>query len=198
MFYDEKIETMPVEEVKKLQLAKLKKAVEYAYNNSKFYKNMFDKNGLKPSDIQTLDDIRKIPFTVKTDLRDNYPYGLNAVPMEDIARIHASSGTSGKPTVVTYTKNDLEMWSECMARLITMAGVTKKDVVQISFGYGLFPCRNREGRYLFLRLFCGGLFKPFAELPQHKFVLLIGLLAFRDTQVRKVRLPRRSESGEHD
>lgn len=138
MFYDEKIETMPVEEVKKLQLAKLKKAVEYAYNNSKFYKNMFDKNGLKPSDIQTLDDIRKIPFTVKTDLRDNYPYGLNAVPMEDIARIHASSGTSGKPTVVTYTKNDLEMWSECMARLITMAGVTKQDVVQISFGYGLF------------------------------------------------------------
>ena len=138
MFYDEKIETMPVEEVKKLQLAKLKKVVEYAYNNSKFYKNMFDKNGLKPSDIQTLDDIRKIPFTVKTDLRDNYPYGLNAVPMEDIARIHASSGTSGKPTVVTYTKNDLEMWSECMARLITMAGVTKKDVVQISFGYGLF------------------------------------------------------------
>ncbi len=138
MFYDEKIETMPVEELKKLQLAKLKKAVEYAYNNSKFYKNMFDRSGLKPSDIQTLEDIRKIPFTVKTDLRDNYPYGLNAVPMEDIARIHASSGTSGKPTVVTYTKNDLEMWSECMARLITMAGVTKKDVVQISFGYGLF------------------------------------------------------------
>lgn len=138
MFYDEKIETMPVEELKKIQLAKLKKAVEYAYNNSKFYKNMFDRSGLKPSDIQTLEDIRKIPFTVKTDLRDNYPYGLNAVPMEDIARIHASSGTSGKPTVVTYTKNDLEMWSECMARLITMAGVTKKDVVQISFGYGLF------------------------------------------------------------
>ena len=124
--------------MKKLQLAKLKKAVEYAYNNSKFYKNMFDRSGLKPSDIQTLEDIRKIPFTVKTDLRDNYPYGLNAVPMEDIARIHASSGTSGKPTVVTYTKNDLEMWSECMARLITMAGVTKKDIVQISFGYGLF------------------------------------------------------------
>lgn len=138
MFYDEKIETMPVEELKKLQLAKLKKAVEYAYNNSKFYKKMFDRSGLKPSDIQTLEDIRKIPFTVKTDLRDNYPYGLNAVPMEDIARIHASSGTSGKPTVVTYTKNDLEMWSECMARLITMAGVTKKDIVQISFGYGLF------------------------------------------------------------
>lgn len=138
MFYDEKIETMPVDELKKLQLAKLKKAVEYAYNNSKFYKNMFDRSGLKPSDIQTLEDIRKIPFTVKTDLRDNYPYGLNAVPMEDIARIHASSGTSGKPTVVTYTKNDLEMWSECMARLITMAGVTKKDIVQISFGYGLF------------------------------------------------------------
>lgn len=138
MFYDEKIETMPVDELKKLQLAKLKKAVEYAYNNSKFYKNMFDRRGLKPSDIQTLEDIRKIPFTVKTDLRDNYPYGLNAVPMEDIARIHASSGTSGKPTVVTYTKNDLEMWSECMARLITMAGVTKKDIVQISFGYGLF------------------------------------------------------------
>lgn len=138
MFYDEKIETMSREEMNALQLKKLQKAVRYAYENSPFYTKMFDNAGIKPDDIKTLDDLRKIPFTVKTDLRDNYPFGLNAVPMDKVARIHASSGTSGKPTVVTYTNNDLEMWSECMARLITMAGVTSKDVVQISFGYGLF------------------------------------------------------------
>ncbi|MGN0795486.1 MAG: phenylacetate--CoA ligase family protein [Christensenellales bacterium] len=138
MFYDERIETMSRAELNALQLEKLKKTVRYAYENSAFYKKMFDGAGIKPEDFKSLDDLRKIPFTVKTDLRDNYPFGLNAVPMDKIARIHASSGTSGKPTVVAYTKNDLEMWSECMARLVTMAGVTDKDVVQISFGYGLF------------------------------------------------------------
>ena len=138
MFYDEKIETMSRAELNELQLERLKKAVRYAYENSAFYTKMFDNAKIKPEDIKSLDDLRKIPFTVKSDLRDNYPFGLNAVPMDGIARIHASSGTSGKPTVVTYTKNDLEMWSECMARIVTMAGVTSKDVVQISFGYGLF------------------------------------------------------------
>ena len=138
MFYDEKIETMSRAELNELQLERLKKAVKYAYENSAFYTKMFDNAKIKPEDIKSLDDLRKIPFTVKSDLRDNYPFGLNAVPMDGIARIHASSGTSGKPTVVTYTKNDLEMWSECMARIVTMAGVTSKDVVQISFGYGLF------------------------------------------------------------
>ena len=103
-----------------------------------FYTKKFDEIGLKPEDIQTLEDIKKIPYTTKADLRDNYPYGLIAVPMDDIVRVHASSGTSGKPTVVAYTKNDLDMWSDCMARLIVAAGGRKSDIVQICFGYGLF------------------------------------------------------------
>jgi len=137
-YFDSKIETATREEMQDIQLEKLKKVVAYAYANSPFYTKMFDKAGVKPEDINSLSDLRKIPFTVKSDLRDNYPFGMNAVSMNKVARIHASSGTSGKPTVVTYTNNDLEMWSECMARLITMAGVTNKDVAQISFGYGLF------------------------------------------------------------
>ncbi len=138
MFFDEKIEQMERAEMRKLQLKRLKKIVKYAYEKVPFYKNKFDEIGLKPEDIQTLEDIKKIPYTTKTDLRDNYPYGLLAVPMDDIVRVHASSGTSGKPTVVAYTKNDLDMWSDCVARLIVAAGGRKSDIVQISFGYGLF------------------------------------------------------------
>ncbi len=138
MFFDEKIEQMERAEMRKLQLERLKKIVKYAYEKVPFYKNKFDEIGLKPEDIQTLEDIKKIPYTTKTDLRDNYPYGLLAVPMDEIVRVHASSGTSGKPTVVAYTKNDLDMWSDCVARLIVAAGGRKSDIVQISFGYGLF------------------------------------------------------------
>lgn len=138
MIFNKEIELMNRNEMRDLQLVRLKRIVEYAYNRVPFYKKKFDEIGLKPDDIQSLEDIKKIPFTTKTDLRDNYPYGLNAVPMEDIVRVHASSGTSGKPTVVVYTENDLEMWSECMARLIVAAGGRKDDIVQISFGYGLF------------------------------------------------------------
>ncbi len=138
MFFDSKIEQMGREEMRALQLERLKKIVKYAYERVPFYKKKFDEIGLKPEDIQTLEDISKIPYTTKTDLRDNYPYGLLAVPMDDIVRVHASSGTSGKPTVVAYTKNDLDMWSDCVARLIVAAGGKKSDVVQISFGYGLF------------------------------------------------------------
>jgi Coenzyme F390 synthetase len=136
--FNEKIETMSRDEMQKLQLERLQHIVKYAYDRVGFYRRKFDEIGLKPEDIKTLEDIKKIPYTVKSDLRDNYPYGLAATDLEDIVRIHASSGTSGKPTVVIYTKNDLEMWSECMARLIVMAGVTKKDIIQICFGYGLF------------------------------------------------------------
>ena len=136
--FDRKIETIDRNDLKALQLERLKKIVEYAYNRVPFYKKKFDDAKLKPSDIKTLKDIERIPFTTKTDLRDNYPYGLLAVPMDDIVRVHASSGTSGKPTVVAYTRNDLDMWSDCMARLIMAAGGTSKDIVQISFGYGLF------------------------------------------------------------
>ena len=138
MFFDSKIEQMGRDEMRALQLERLKKIVKYAYERVPFYKKKFDEIGLKPEDIQTLEDISKIPYTTKTDLRDNYPYGLLAVPMDDIVRVHASSGTSGKPTVVAYTKNDLDMWSDCVARLIVAAGGKKSDVVQISFGYGLF------------------------------------------------------------
>lgn len=138
MFFDEKAEQMNREDMRKLQLERLQHIVKYAYERVPFYKRKFDEIGLKPEDIQTLEDIKKIPYTVKTDLRDNYPYGLLAVPMDDIVRVHASSGTSGKPTVVAYTKNDLDMWSDCMARLIVAAGGRKTDIVQNAFGYGLF------------------------------------------------------------
>ncbi|MBE5756736.1 MAG: phenylacetate--CoA ligase [Clostridiales bacterium] len=136
--FNPKIETMSREELKVLQLERLQKIVKYAYENVPFYKKKYDEAGVKPEDIKCLEDIKKLPFVVKDDLRDNYPFGLLAVPMDDIVRVHASSGTSGKPTVVAYTKNDLDMWSECMARLIVAAGGTKQDIVQISFGYGLF------------------------------------------------------------
>lgn len=136
--YDSKIEQMSRDEMTALQTERLVKAVAYAYERVPLYKERFDEIGLKPDDIKGLDDITKIPFTVKTDLRDNYPYGLLAVPMTDIVRVHASSGTSGKPTVVAYTRDDLDMWSDCMARLIVAAGGNKDDIVQISFGYGLF------------------------------------------------------------
>ena len=138
MFFDSKIERMGRSEMRALQLDRLKKIVKYAYEKVPFYTKKFDEIGLKPEDIQTLEDIKKIPYTTKADLRDNYPYGLIAVPMDDIVRVHASSGTSGKPTVVAYTKNDLDMWSDCMARLIVAAGGRKSDIVQICFGYGLF------------------------------------------------------------
>jgi phenylacetate-CoA ligase len=124
--------------LKGLQLERLKKIVRYAYEKVGFYKKKFDEAGIKPEDIRSLEDIKYIPYTVKSDLRDNYPYGLLAVSMDDIVRVHASSGTSGKPTVVAYTKNDLDMWTECMARLIVAAGGSKTDIAQVSFGYGLF------------------------------------------------------------
>lgn len=137
-YFDEAIETADRKTMQDIQLEKLKNTVAYAYQNSPFYKKRFDEAGIKPEDIKSLDDLTLLPFTVKTDLRDNYPYGMNAVSLDSVARIHASSGTSGKPTVVTYTKNDLEMWATCMARLITAVGVTDHDIAQVSFGYGLF------------------------------------------------------------
>ena len=136
--WNEKVETMSRDEMRALQSEKLRKTVENAYQSVPLYRKKFDEIGLSPADIQSVDDLGKIPFTVKNDLRDNYPFGMFGVPMDDIVRIHASSGTTGKPTVVGYTKKDLDTWSECIARIITMAGGSKKDVVQVSFGYGLF------------------------------------------------------------
>lgn len=138
MIYDKKNETMSREDMRALQLARLKEIVAYAYENVPFYKNKYDEAGVKPSDIQTLSDIEKLPFVTKDDLRDNYPYGLLSVPLSEMARIHASSGTSGKPTVVAYTAEDMEVWTECVARLVAAAGGRSDDIVQICFGYGLF------------------------------------------------------------
>ncbi len=121
-----------------LQLDKLKHMVNYCYDKVPMYTQKFDSVGLKPKHIQTLKDISLIPYTTKEDLRENYPYGLFAVPQKEIVRIHASSGTTGKPIVAGYTRGDLDMWSDCVARLITAVGGNDEDIVQISFGYGLF------------------------------------------------------------
>ena len=136
--YDKKHETMSRDEMRALQLGRLKEIVKYAYERVPFYKKKYDEAGVRPSDIKTLDDIRRLPFVTKADLRENYPYGLLAVPVSELARIHASSGTSGKPTVVAYTKEDMEDWTECVARLVVAAGGRSDDIVQICFGYGLF------------------------------------------------------------
>ena len=138
MVWNEKSECMEIEEKEKLQLKLLKETVKKAYDNVPFYKKRFDEVKIKPEDIKSLEDIEKIPFTTKTDLRDAYPFGMFAVPDDDIIEIHTSSGTTGKPTVSGYTKKDIEIWSEIVARAITMAFGTKGDKIQNCYGYGLF------------------------------------------------------------
>ncbi|MBQ2676986.1 MAG: phenylacetate--CoA ligase [Clostridia bacterium] len=125
-------------DIKSLQLERLKRLVKYCYDNVPFYHKKLNMAGVLPEKIKTLSDIQYIPYTNKTDLRDNYPFGLFATPMKNIARIHASSGTTGKPTVVGYTKNDLENWAEMVARITTAAGASDETIVQIAFGYGMF------------------------------------------------------------
>ena len=138
MIWNKDIECMGREAMRALQSERLIKLVQQVYANVAFYRRRMDEMGVKPSDIQSIDDIVKLPFTYKTDLRDNYPFNLFAVPMKDIVRVHASSGTTGKPTTVGYTKNDIENWREVLARCLTMAGISNEDVMQISYGYGLF------------------------------------------------------------
>jgi phenylacetate-CoA ligase len=138
MFFQKEIETMNRRELEVLQLQRLKWTVDYCYRNVPFYKKRLDEAGVTADKIKSLKDIKYIPPTTKDDLRDNYPFGLFAKPIKEIARIHASSGTTGKPTVVGYTKHDIDMWSDCVARIVSMAGATADDIVQISFGYGMF------------------------------------------------------------
>ena len=138
MIWNETKECMSRDEMHNLQSARLKKLVDYVYHNVEFYRKKMQNVGLLPSDIKSIEDITKLPFTTKDDLRDNYPFGLFAVPNSEIVRIHASSGTTGKATVVGYTRRDLDIWSECVARCLTMAGVSKDDVIQVAYGYGLF------------------------------------------------------------
>ncbi|WP_456395189.1 phenylacetate--CoA ligase family protein [Desulfurobacterium sp.] len=129
---------MARETLEALQLKRLRETVERAYYLVPLYRKKFDEAGVSPEDIQTLDDLKRLPFTIKQDLRDNYPFGLFAVPMEQIVRIHSSSGTTGKPTVVGYTENDMKVWQEVMIRTYLMADVNEKDVVHNAYGYGLF------------------------------------------------------------
>ena len=136
--WNKEFETMPREELKKLQGQRLRQAVEYVSKRVPFYQRKFKEAGIKPEDIHGLDDIGRLPFTTKGDLRNEYPFGMFAVPLEEVVRIHASSGTTGKPTVGGYTRNDLKIWGEVMARTVTSAGVTAKDVAQNAYGYGLF------------------------------------------------------------
>lgn len=139
MFFQKETETMPRAQIEALQLEKLKKMVDYCYHNVPFYNKKLTECGvLDGSRIKTLSDIQYIPFTTKDDIRDNYPFGMMAVPMREIVRIHASSGTTGKPTVGVYTAEDIEIWSDCVARVAAAGGATADDIIQISFGYGLF------------------------------------------------------------
>jgi phenylacetate-CoA ligase len=132
------IEMASRDEISSLQLTRLKTTLDHAYRNSPHYRAQFDKAGLHPDDLKTLSDLSKFPFTVKKDLRDSYPFGMFAAPREKIVRIHASSGTTGKPTVVGYTQGDIEMWANCVARSIRAAGGRAGDICHVAYGYGLF------------------------------------------------------------
>ncbi len=138
MYWNEEIECMDREKLNALQLEKLKKTVKKVYENVPFYKKKFDEKGIRPEDVKSLGDLKRLPFTMKSDLRDNYPFGMFAVPKEEIVRVHASSGTTGKSTVVGYTKRDIANWADLMARTLVFAGGSKHSVVQVAYGYGLF------------------------------------------------------------
>ena len=137
-YYQKEIETMPAEEMKKLQSEKLVKQVKHVYENVPYYKDLMDKKGVTPDDIKSIDDLYKLPFLTKADLRDAYPYGLLAKPLEDCVRIQSTSGTTGRRVVAFYTQKDIDLWEDCCARAITAVGGTKKDVCQVAYGYGLF------------------------------------------------------------
>lgn len=136
--YEPELETMPVEQIKALQSERLRKQVAHVYANVPYYRNLMEEKGLKPGDIKGVEDLYKLPFTYKKDLRDTYPYGLFAVPLRDVVRLHASSGTTGKQIVVGYTKEDLNIWDKIIARQLVAVGADENDFVHVSYGYGLF------------------------------------------------------------
>ncbi len=138
MIWNEKIECASREEMDAIQSERLVQTVNRIYHSNESYRKKMQEKGLVPGDIKSIRDISKLPFTIKSDLRDNYPFGMFTVPMSEIVRVHASSGTTGKPTVVGYTRNDLQMWAEVVTRSLAMAGVHKNDFVQVAYGYGLF------------------------------------------------------------
>ena len=137
-FPESALDFMPQCQLRQVQLQRLKAITAHAYANVELFRRRMDERGLKPQDIRSLDDIRLLPFTVKSDLRDTYPYGLFAVPMSEVVRLHASSGTTGKPIVVGYTASDMEVWKQVIMRTLYSAGFHRGDVVQNVYGYGLF------------------------------------------------------------
>jgi len=138
MIYDKEFETMPLNKMRELQTERLKWSLKYAYDNNKFYHESFDKAKFDPAQFKSLDDMKRVPFLTKQDMRDNYPYGLFCTPLNKVVRVHASSGTTGNATVVGYTKNDVEVFAGSVARSLAAYGVTSEDIIQVAFGYGLF------------------------------------------------------------
>ncbi|MCL2890477.1 MAG: AMP-binding protein, partial [Methanomassiliicoccaceae archaeon] len=138
MYWNQSIECMPTGELKKLQYKSLKHLVDHLYNFNSFYAGRMKERGVRPDDIRSLDDISKLPFMNKSDLRDNYPTKMFTAPRKDVVRYHVSSGTTGKPTLVGYTKNDIEFWTDSLARALTSIGIGDGDVMQVAYGYGLF------------------------------------------------------------
>lgn len=136
--FSKEFETISEKKLKELQLERMKWSLKHSYDNVPFYKNSFDKAGFKPEDFKSLDDMKKVPFLTKKDMRAAYPFGLFAVPLEKVVRVHSSSGTTGNATVVGYTKNDIELFSEVIARCLVSYGATEKDIIQVAYGYGLF------------------------------------------------------------
>ena len=134
-YYQKEIETMSREEMEKLQSEKLVRQVKHVYENVPYYKNLMDEKGVKPEDIKGIDDLYKLPFLSKADLRDAYPYGLLAKPLNECVRIHSTSGTTGRRVVAFYTQNDVDLWEDCCARAIVAAGGTEEDVCQVAYGY---------------------------------------------------------------
>lgn len=137
-YFQPEFEQMPADEIKKLQSEKLVKQVKHAYEHVPYYRNLMNEKGVKPEDIKGIEDIGKLPFISKSDLRETYPYGMLAVDLSKVVRIHSTSGTTGKRVIAYYTQNDIDLWDECCARALVAAGVREKDVVQVSYGYGLF------------------------------------------------------------
>ena len=138
MIWNETKECMSRDEMRNLQSARLRKMVDRVYHNVEFYRKKMQHMGIEPGDIRGIEDLNRLPFTTKNDLRDNYPFGLFALPESEVVRLHASSGTTGKATVVGYSRRDIEIWQECVARVLAMAGIGKQDKIQVSYGYGLF------------------------------------------------------------
>jgi len=164
------IETASIDELRSLQLQRLRQSLRHAYDNSPVYRAKFDQHGVHPDDLQSLEDLAKFPFTSKTDLRDNYPFGMFAVPMDKVVRVHASSGTTGKPTVVGYTQGDIDVWADVVARSIRAAGGRAADKVHVSYGYGLFT-GGLGAHYGAERLGCTGI--PMSGGQTEKQVQLI-------------------------